>query len=363
MIRLFARTSSKEYPVFLGSGILKDIGGLWGSLERPGKIVIITDSNVAGLYLKKVEQSFAEAGFATSSLVVQAGEEAKSLSSASELFSSMFHQKTRRRDTVCALGGGVVGDLAGFVASTYMRGVSLIQAPTTLLSQVDSSIGGKVGINIPEAKNYVGSFYQPDMVVTDPMLLKTLPREQVVDGLAEVIKYALLSGEEFLESLESDYERILGLDMGLVESMVHRCIEYKIKVVLEDERDFGKRAVLNLGHTVGHGIEAAGRYEAYSHGEAVALGLIAAMWLSEMVLSLSSDYSVRLTALLDRAGLPTRLKGIDPEEVLAVMASDKKADDISANMVLLKDIGSPLINCDVEAGMLRRAVEGLAEGG
>ncbi len=363
MIQLLGNTRTKEYPVFLNSGAAFQAGQLWTSQGHKGKAVIITDSNVANLFLGQVEKAFTSAGISVKAIVVDAGEEAKSLAEATRLYSELFRMQIRRRDAVCALGGGVVGDLAGFIASTYMRGIGLVQIPTTLLSQVDSSIGGKVGVNIKEAKNFVGSFYQPDMVITDPALLKTLPRGQLVEGLAEVVKYALLSGEEFFYALESGYEEFLMLNMAFVEPMVRRCIEYKLGVVSEDERDYGRRAVLNLGHSVGHGIETAGNYTAYSHGQAVALGLLAAVRISEEIFSLSGDYAARLESLLRLLGLPTRLEGIDPGAIRATMSSDKKADDVSANMVLLKEIGEPVINCDVDPALLSREIERLAQGG
>lgn len=362
MIRLFASTMAKGYPIYLGGGVLGETGELWKSQDRSGKVIVITDSNVAGLYLDRVRESLENSGFKSEAVVIEAGEESKSLDEARRLYSQLFKYGTRRSDSVCALGGGVVGDLAGFVASTYMRGIGLIQLPTTLLSQVDSSIGGKVGVNINEAKNYVGSFYQPDMVVVDPELLKTLAREQIVEGLAEVIKYALLSGEAFFGLLQTGYEKFVEPDLAALEPVIKDCIEYKINIVFEDEHDFGMRAVLNLGHTIGHGIEAAGRYEEYSHGQAVALGLIAAVWISEEVYALPSEWSGKLEALLEKLGLPARLERVDPKAVLGVMKSDKKADDISANMVLLSKPGSPVINCDVGDDLLRKTVARLAGG-
>lgn len=362
MIQLLANTRSKEYPIFLSVDAVDQVGQLWASLGNSGKVVIVVDETVAGLYLERVRQAFADAGFAVDAIEVQAGEGAKSLSRAAELYSRLFGLQTRRRDALCALGGGVVGDLTGFVASTYMRGVKLIQVPTTLLSQVDSSIGGKTGVNIQEAKNYVGSFYQPDMVFSDPAFLKTLPRAQVVEGLAEVVKYALLSGEDFFDALQSSYEEMLQLNMAFLEPVVRRCVEYKLAVVSEDERDYGRRAVLNLGHSVGHGVESAGDYELYSHGEAVALGLQAAIRLSENYFSLPREYGERLESLLRLLGLPLVLDGVDPGAVLAAMSSDKKADDISANMVLLRALGEPVINCDVGEELLRREVERLVAG-
>ena len=362
MIQLLANTRSKEYPVFLSGGGLAEAGRLWGSLGKRGKVVIVTDANVAGLHLRAAEESFNAAGFGASTIVVDPGESAKSLEMATELYSRLFALKTRRRDAVCALGGGVVGDLAGFVASSYMRGIGLLQVPTTLLSQVDSSIGGKTGVNISEAKNYVGSFYQPDMVLADPSLLATLPREQLVEGLAEVVKYCLLSGDDFFDNFEVSNQEFLALNMAYVEPVVRRCIEYKLRIVSEDERDYGRRAVLNLGHSVGHGIEAAGGYTRYSHGQAVALGLLAAVRLSERYFQLPAEYGERLRALLQLLQLPVRLEDTGSGEVMAAMASDKKADDLSANMVLLKRLGEPVINCDVDAGSLRLEIERLVAG-
>jgi 3-dehydroquinate synthase len=359
MIQLLASTKSKEYPVFLNSKAIEEAGRLWKSVGRSGKVVIITDENVAGLFLEAAEASLSAEGFSVTSIVLAPGESAKSMETATGLYSQLFDLQVRRRDAIMALGGGVVGDLAGFVASTYMRGVGLIQVPTTLLSQVDSSIGGKVGVNIAEAKNYVGSFYQPDMVIADPSLLQSLPERQLQEGFAEVVKYALLSGEEFFSALEASSDDFLGMNMSFVEPVVRRCIEYKLQVVSEDERDYGRRAVLNLGHTVGHGIEAAGKYSQYSHGQAVALGLIAAIRLSQDILALDGGYEVRLIDLLKQIGLPVRMTGIEPGEVIASMASDKKADDFSANLVLLSEPGKPEINCNVGEEQLRKEVERL----
>lgn len=359
MIQLLASTRSKEYPIFIDSNALESAGELWKSMGRSGKVVIISDEIVAEILLESVSGSLAAEGFNVAEIVVKPGEGAKSLEQAARLYSRFFELQVRRSDAVMALGGGVVGDLAGFVASTYMRGIGLIQAPTTLLSQVDSSVGGKVGVNIREAKNYVGAFYQPDVVITDPALLLSLPKRQLQEGLAEVVKYTLLTGEDFFSALEASVGDFLGLNMSFVEPVVRRCIEYKLRVVSEDERDYGRRAVLNLGHTVGHGIEAAGGYEAYSHGQAVALGLVAAVRLSNRLFGLPQEYESRLAALLGEIGLPTVMEGIDPDRVLASMASDKKADDLSANMVLLKAPGQPEINCNVEGELLRSEVERL----
>lgn len=363
MVRMFAKTLTKGYPIYLIEGGLEQTCELWKEQSKEGKVVIVTDSNVAGLYLERIWQSFSKAGIETSAITIEAGEKTKSLDEASILYAKLFEHRTRRRDAICALGGGVVGDLAGFLAATYMRGIRLIQVPTTLLSQVDSSIGGKVGVNIPVAKNYVGCFYQPDMVVTDPALLKSLPAEQIVEGLAEVIKYALLSSDEFLSALERNYGKYLAADLEVLEPAIRTCINYKTNVVFEDEQDYGRRAVLNLGHTVGHAIEAAGKYQKYSHGQAVGLGLLVTTRLSSEIFDLSTECYDRVKALLKKYGLPTRITDIDTGRVLKAISSDKKADDLSVNMVLLRGIGSPVINCNVDAGALKNAVDRLAESG
>lgn len=360
MITLNASTVSGNYPVCLGAGILPEAGRLWREQGREGKVVIITDSHVAPLYVDAVASSFSAAGYPVTTITVAAGEQSKSLERAGEIYSRLYAMKIRRRDAVCALGGGIIGDLSGFVASTYMRGVGLIQIPTTLLAQVDSSVGGKTGVNITEAKNYVGTFYQPDLVVADTGTLKTLPADQLREGLAEVVKYALLEGDDFLERLEEGKDEFFPPAGEYVTAIVSRCLQYKLRVVAEDERDLGLRAVLNLGHTVGHGIEAAGNFTTYSHGQAVALGLLAAAWLSEELQGLPATYASRLEALLEGLGLPVRYHGLRPEDILGAMGGDKKADDISLNMVLLRQPGQPVTGCDVDAGRLAAVVKRLA---
>lgn len=362
MITLEARTAAGAYPVCLGEGILGRAGELWPKQGRPGKVAVITDANVAQLYLETVQSSFREAGFRAEAIVVEPGEESKSLARAAEIYSQLHAMRLRRRDIVCALGGGIVGDLSGFIASTYMRGVELIQIPTTLLAQVDSSVGGKTGVNIAEAKNYVGTFYQPGLVVADPVVLQTLPPAQVREGLAEVIKYALLEGSGFFEELEEGREKLLPPETSYITDIIKRCLAYKISVVEEDEREKGLRAVLNLGHTVGHGIEAAGDFTVYSHGQAVSLGLLAAVRLSEVKMGLAPGLGERLERLLEGVGLPVRYRGLVPGKIIDALQGDKKADDLSLNMVLLRQPGEPVTGCDVDAASLRAVVEGLSAG-
>jgi shikimate kinase/3-dehydroquinate synthase len=275
---------------------------------------------------------------------VPPGEGSKTLAQVERLTRLAAEAGLRRADAVAALGGGVVGDLAGFVAATYQRGVRLLQLPTTLLAMVDSSIGGKTGVDLPEGKNYVGAIWQPDLVLMDTDALAGLPPRELACGFAEVVKYGLLDGPELLDLVES-WPSLPGPPDELA-ALIRRCAAHKLAVVAADERDHGLRASLNLGHTVGHGIEAAGGYERYRHGEAIALGLLAALRLSEECVGLDPGLRERTAALLERHDLPTRLDdGVATPAVMAAIGRDKKVEGDAQNMVLLAAPG------DVRLGM------------
>jgi 3-dehydroquinate synthase len=259
---------------------------------------------------------------------------------------------------VAALGGGVVGDLAGFVAASYQRGVRLVHLPTTLLAMVDSSIGGKTGVDLPEGKNYVGAIWQPDLVVMDTDLLATLPPRELACGFAEVVKYGLLDGPDLLERVESWPE--LPGPAGDLAALIRRCVEHKLRVVAEDERDHGLRASLNLGHTVGHGIEAAAGYARYRHGEAISLGLLAALRLSEQTVGLDPAVRPRVAAVLDRHGLPTRLAPeVGTSAILEAMGRDKKAEADALNMVMLAAPGDVRLRVSPPGDRVVSAIEEL----
>ena len=359
MKRLAALLPSRRYDVLVGRGCLAQLGDALRDLGACREAVVCCDDNVAPLYLEAVRDAAGRAGCRVSQIVVPAGERQKSLTRAEELYGVLYERGLRRSDTAIALGGGVVGDLFGFVAATYLRGLRLVQVPTTLLAQVDAAIGGKVAVDFRSGKNHVGTFYQPHLVVVDPATLDTLPARELRSGAAEVAKYGLIAGGALLEQCES--LAAAGLESGHVtDDLVAGCIRLKVEVVVADEREeTGARAVLNLGHTLGHAVESAGRFSRFTHGEAVALGLHAALWLSERVTGLDAAAAARGRRLLDDLGLPSRLRGLAAAEVCDLVRRDKKAGDDGVGYVLLEALGKPVTGVTVPAQLEREAVEWL----
>jgi shikimate kinase/3-dehydroquinate synthase len=339
----WALSESGEYPAYVGRGLLD--ASYW-PLE--GRRFCVTDTTVGRLYAEAVEPL---AGL----VEVEPGERAKTMAEAERVLRELARLGMARDDHLVALGGGVVGDLAGFCAATYQRGVRVVQAPTTLVAQVDSAYGGKTGVDLPEAKNYVGAYHLPSAVVADTGTLATLPAEELAAGFAEVVKTALIAGGWLWERVR-ELERP---DVGGLEDVIFACARAKLAIVAADERDSGRRAVLNLGHTVGHAIEAAGAYSAYRHGEAVGLGLLAALRLS------GADALRReVRELLDRQGLPTRLDtATDVASVLAAIELDKKRTAAGVGFVLLGRPGEPVVGQQVDPDGVRAAVEELADAG
>jgi shikimate kinase/3-dehydroquinate synthase len=332
-------SASGEYPAFVGPGVLK---AGWWPLE--GRRFCITDSTVAGLYGEAIAPV---AGM----VQVEPGEQAKTLAEAEGVLRELAQLGMTREDHLVALGGGVVGDLGGFCAATYQRGVEVVQVPTTLVAQVDSAYGGKTGVDLPEAKNYVGAYHLPRAVIADTSTLATLPEAEMAAGFAEVVKTALIAGGEL-------WKRVRGLDElgppGLGD-IVFDCARTKLEVVAADERDTGRRAVLNLGHTVGHAIEAATGYGRYRHGEAVALGLLAALRLSD-----AGELRDDVASVLERHGLPTKLDpDVDVDAVLAAVERDKKRTADGVGFVLLSRPGEPRTGEAVDPDAVRAAVEEL----
>jgi 3-dehydroquinate synthase len=356
MKRLQAVTGSRSYEVVVARDCLPRLGELLRELSDEGEVLVGCDEHVAPLYLEPVCQGLRQAGFGVSQVVIPAGEVQKSLARAEELYGVLYDRSLGRRDTVVALGGGVVGDLFGFVAATYQRGLRLVQAPTTLLAQVDAGVGGKTGVDFRAGKNYVGTFYQPWLVVADPTTLATLPQRELVSGAAEVAKYGLLRGGALLTRCEA--LAAAGLSAQAVEpELLAGCVQAKLEVVAADERELtGVRAVLNLGHTLGHAIEAAGRFSRFTHGEAVALGLRAALWLSQRVTGLSADEAERGLRLLDGLGLPRRLRGVGAAQVCELVRRDKKAGPQGVGYVLLEALGTPLTGVPVTPQLEHEAV-------
>jgi shikimate kinase / 3-dehydroquinate synthase len=317
----------------------------------------ITDENVMRLWGGRILPLLGQAVPFARTLVFPAGEQSKSAQSLERCWDWLAGQGARRDDVVVALGGGVIGDLAGFAAATYQRGISLWQIPTSLLAQVDSSVGGKTAINLEAGKNLVGSFYQPDLVVIDPTTLSTLPDHDYTSGLGEVVKYGLLDSEALFAGLEKDSQAILNRDTEVLGPLVKKCVLYKTRVVEEDELDRDRRAVLNLGHTVAHALEASGGYGSISHGRAVALGLLVALAVSERLLGLDPSVRERTRAVLVRFGLPVTAGLPAVEELLAATSRDKKVMAGSSGFVGLHAIGDPVWGLDVPGGLLLEALE------
>jgi 3-dehydroquinate synthase len=363
--RLRAELPSRSYDVLVARGALAELGAALASLRTPGKAVVCCDENVAPLYLDAARERLRGAGFSVSQLVIPSGESEKSLGRAAEIYGVLYDRGVRRRDVLVALGGGVMGDLIGYVAATYLRGVELVQAPTTLLAQVDAAVGGKVAVDFRAGKNYVGTFYQPLLVLADPDTLGTLPPRELRSGAAEVAKYGFLAGGALLEAVEAlavtaqagreDAVRAIG------DELIAGCVAEKLAVVARDEREeTGERAVLNLGHTVGHSIEAATAFSRYTHGEAVGLGLRAALWLSERLCGLPGADVERGLRLLDAIGLPQRFRGATPDAVRELTARDKKAGADGVEFVLLEGFGRPRLRVQAPAGLLEEVVTWLS---
>ena len=339
MKKVKVRLGSNSYQIHIGSGILIQTGHQLKENGFTGNLVIITNPVVKRLYGDTLKQNLTRDGFRVITLQVPDGEEQKSLEVAGRLYNELTNSYAERTTPILALGGGVIGDLAGFVAATYLRGVPLIQIPTTLLAQVDSSIGGKVAINHDQLKNKIGAFYQPKLVITDIATLKTLDTKTLIDGLAEVIKYAVIRDKELLTYIEGNLDKIKSLDDRALEEIVFRSAKIKAEIVEKDEKDLGLRAILNYGHTVGHAIESASDFKV-EHGKAVAIGMLAAAKISNRMGILDKNELLRLKSLIERAGLPTKIPNLKVKEIIQTIKHDKKILRGKLRFILLKSIGS-----------------------
>jgi 3-dehydroquinate synthase len=339
MERVTVNLRDRSYPIYIGANILPEVGSLARPFDLSGQGALITNPVVGQLYGQQVLSSFERTGIALNALEVPDGEEFKSLHTAADLYDKLLPLGLDRRSPIVALGGGVIGDLAGYVAATFMRGLPLIQVPTSLLAQVDSSVGGKVGVNLPQAKNMVGAFYQPSFVLTDVSLLSTLPPPEFRAGLAEVVKYGVIADKPFFEWLEENVATILeGREEALIRVVRSSC-RIKAAIVEQDEKDEGIRGVLNFGHTVGHALEAVTGYGVLRHGEAVAIGMVVAARISCQMGLCSEEVPSRLQAVLRRIGLPTALI-VKPQKLMEAIEYDKKIRNNMSYFVLTKDLGS-----------------------
>lgn len=358
-------TGAERYPIWVGSGELGRLPDRLRMLGLGGRVFVVSDTDVIGAHGERVAQVLDGAGIAGASYLVPSGERSKQLAVAGELYRWLAEQRAERTDTLVALGGGVVGDLAGFVAATYLRGMPFVQLPTSVLAMTDASIGGKVAIDLPQGKNLVGAFHQPRGVIADVDTLATLPRRALLEGFAEVIKHALILDPALLTELESRAADLAGgtADPALLASIIGRSARLKALIVSTDPRESGLREILNYGHTIGHGIESAGGYELHLHGEAVAIGMTGAARIAERLGMLNADHARRQVELLRAFGLPIAAQGVEPEAVLAAMRLDKKVVDGRQRLVLLEEPGRAVVRDDVPSALVEDVVRGLAAGG
>jgi 3-dehydroquinate synthase len=344
-------SGSRSYPIHIGSGLISS-KELYAPHIGGGGVAVVTNSVVAPLYLPAVKKAAGPAA----EIIVPDGEQAKSWQGVERVVDGLIKARLGRDGLVIALGGGVIGDLAGFAAAVYQRGVPFVQVPTTLLAQVDSSVGGKTAINHAAAKNMIGAFHQPRAVISDVATLDTLPERELRSGLAEVIKHGLALDTAFVEWLEGHVEKILKRDRDALAYAVRRSCELKARIVAEDERESGARALLNFGHTFGHAIEAGTGYGAWLHGEAVAAGMVMAAELSALMGDLRKTEVGRVRELLRRAGLPVAGPALAPERLIELMALDKKAAKGRTRFVVLEAIGRARLRADVDDAAVRRAI-------
>jgi 3-dehydroquinate synthase len=343
-----------RYPIAIGPGLLAD-GELLETYIHGRDLLIVTNSMVARLYLAKLSAGLA--GRRVAECILPDGEQHKTLQTAGWVFDALVAKKMNRDATVVALGGGVVGDVAGFAAASYQRGIGYVQIPTTLLAQVDSSVGGKTGVNHPGGKNLIGAFYQPQSVIADIDTLTTLPDRELRAGLAEVIKYGCVWDPLLFDWLDKHILKLLARDVDALTYAIARSCEIKATVVAKDEREQNLRAILNFGHTFGHAIEAATGYETYLHGEAVSLGMLMAANLSHRLGLIESDTYERVRDILTRAGLPTEAPRIGAAKALELMHMDKKVLAGAVRLVLLEKIGRAILTADYPQGALDATLE------
>ena len=353
---------SRSYLIRIGNGLLSQLGSECQRLKLGSRCAIITDTNVGKRFAKPAFESLAKAGFEPVLIVVPAGETAKSLRTVQTCYDQLATHRLERKSFIVALGGGVVGDLAGFVAATYLRGMPFVQIPTTLLAQVDSSVGGKVGVNLKAGKNLVGAFYQPRLVLCDLDTLETLPTREYRAGLAEVIKYGIIYDPALFVRLERALPLLLKREPGTLATVIARCCQIKAEIVGQDETESGLRAILNFGHTVGHALEAISHYGKYLHGEAISIGQILAAKLSSQLAGLPIRDVQRITNLFQRAGLPAqvRLTASQRRRLSAAMRLDKKVSAGELKFVLARNIGRAIWGRPVANDLICHALDEVA---
>jgi len=354
MITLDVVLGDRSYPIYIGSNLLGQVALIQQHLAGK-EVLVVSNETVAPLYLSKLVTSLE--GYRVESVILPDGERYKTLEQLNNIFTALLEKRMSRQTTIIALGGGVIGDMAGFAAACYQRGIAFVQVPTTLLAQVDSSVGGKTAVNHPAGKNMIGAFYQPRCVIADIAVLNTLDDRQLSAGIAEIIKYGLIRDEAFLRWLEGNMDALIGRDMNALVYAVERSCINKAELVAADEHERGQRALLNLGHTFGHAIETAMGYGEWLHGEAVAAGMYMAADLSVRLGWLTKTDLARVEQLLLRANLPVKGPRISIEKMKDLMAVDKKVQDGRVRLVLLKAIGEAVVTDDFDAGLLDQTLQ------
>ena len=349
-------TTGGNYPVWVGWGILDDIGNRTKEYLSPSCVYIITDESILE-HARKVQISMEKSGIASHVYIVPPGESSKTLETVQQIYSWLAGRKAERRHLIVAVGGGVIGDMAGFVAATYLRGMPFVQVPTTLLAMMDASIGGKVAVDLPQGKNLVGAFYQPKFVLSDVETLVSLPERELNSGWAEAIKHGLILDEDLLGIFEDRVNEVRSLDRDIATEIIRKSVAIKANVVSRDEREtLGIRILLNYGHTIGHAIESSTGYTKYLHGEAVSLGMMAAAKIGQFVGVLREEEVIRQENVLKAYGLPVRAQGLDAKEIIEATTSDKKTSDGIINWVLLKGLGNAVTNNKIPINYVLDAV-------
>jgi len=353
------KSSDDSYGIFVGEGLLDRMDLIADIRGEADRCVVVSDSNVSRLYGERLRKNLAKDGLPVDLVVIPAGEQSKSMATVLDVASRLMALNASRKSLLVALGGGVVGDLTGFTASIFKRSVPYVQIATSLVAQVDSSVGGKTGVDLPEGKNLLGTFYQPRAVVIDLKCLETLPERDMKNGLAEIIKYGMISDGAMFETLEREKDAVTARDPDLMQYLVERSCRIKADIVEKDEKEGGLRRILNFGHTVGHAVEAASGYT-LSHGEAVAVGTVAAARISERLEHLDKDSCARIVNVLRQYGLPVNVPpDLATGKILGFLAGDKKAVGSQLHFVLVKGIGHPFVTAEVSMDVIEQVIDAL----
>lgn len=350
--------ADRSYVITIGAEIIERVGDIVSGACKPTSAAVVTNTTVAKYYSKGILDSMACAGIRTELITLPSGERFKTLHSIAKIYDAMLDFKMDRRSVIVALGGGVIGDMAGFAAATYMRGIDFIQVPTTLLAQVDASIGGKTGVDLPQGKNLVGAFHQPRAVIIDTRTLDTLPMRELRSGLAEVVKHGIIYDRQYLDFIESNSKELLKRNHEVLEKTICRSVEIKRDVVEADERESGLRAILNYGHTVGHAVEALSGFGKYRHGEASSIGMVTEALAAEDNGFAESGVTKKIAGVLNKFGLPVDMPvGLDTYEIIRAIELDKKTMGGKIRLALPVEIGKCRVISDIDRNMLARAIE------